>query len=506
MPAAHNKLSQHPCFRNLAGAVRRHLSTLAFASSLLFGVAHAAPPAPPAPTAPALAQINAASVAHLKKMRAFVDPQQGVQATPTTLPGFTTAPDPSGDIGTVAAAVVPTNNGFFRPLGTNNRTCLTCHQPQNAWSFSAASAQARFSATNGSDPLFRLVDGATCPTADVSTLAAQAKAYGLLTHKGLIRIGLPLPANAQFRITAISDPYNCNTNPVTGLAAGFGSGIVSIYRRPLPTGNLGFLNTIMWDGREPNLSTQATNAVLGHAQASLPPSPTTIAQIVGFESSVLTAQHADNNAGILSSNGATGGPVNLQAQLNTFLQRPGVAGLFNLFNAWAAPTGPDAAAQAAVARGQAIFNRTTFPITRVAGLNDVQNVNRITGSCSTCHDNPNVGNHSVDTLFNIGIADVPPNGKVPTDLPVFTLVCTSGPLARQTFTVTDPGRALITGACADIGKLKVPALRGLAARAPYFHDGRAASLLDTVNFYDTRFTIGLTAQQKSDLVAFLGSL
>ena len=128
------------------------------------------------------------------------------------------------------------------------------------------------------------------------------------------------------------------------------------------------------------------------------------------------------------------------------------------------------------------------------------------GSCSTYHNNPNVGNHAVDTLFNIGIADVPPNGRVPSDLPVFTLVCTSGPLARQTFTVTDPGRALITGACADIGKLKVPALRGLAARAPYFHDGRAASLLDTVNFYDTRFSIGLNAQQKADLVAFLGSL
>jgi hypothetical protein len=33
-----------------------------------------------------------------------------------------------------------------------------------------------------------------------------------------------------------------------------------------------------------------------------------------------------------------------------------------------------------------------------------------------------------------------------------------------------------------------------------------ASLLDIVNFYDTRFNIGFTAEEKSDLVAFLGSL
>lgn len=74
------------------------------------------------------------------------------------------------------------------------------------------------------------------------------------------------------------------------------------------------------------------------------------------------------------------------------------------------------------------------------------------------------------------------------------------------FEVTDPGRALITGQCADLGKLKGPILRGLAARAPYFHDGSAATLNDVVNLYDQRFSIGFTDQQKADLVAFLSSL
>jgi cytochrome c peroxidase len=79
-------------------------------------------------------------------------------------------------------------------------------------------------------------------------------------------------------------------------------------------------------------------------------------------------------------------------------------------------------------------------------------------------------------------------------------------LAGQTYVVTDPGRALILGACVDIGKTKVPILRGLASRAPYFHNASAATLVDLINFYDERFLIGLTDQQKRDLNAFLETL
>jgi cytochrome c peroxidase len=65
---------------------------------------------------------------------------------------------------------------------------------------------------------------------------------------------------------------------------------------------------------------------------------------------------------------------------------------------------------------------------------------------------------------------------------------------------------LLTGKCADIGKTKGPILRGLAARAPYFHNGSAATLADVVAFYDQRFNLNLTDQQKADLVAFLQTL
>ena len=72
--------------------------------------------------------------------------------------------------------------------------------------------------------------------------------------------------------------------------------------------------------------------------------------------------------------------------------------------------------------------------------------------------------------------------------------------------VTDIGRAMVTGKCVDIGKFKGPILRGLAGRAPYFHNGSAATLMDAVSFYDTRFNLHLSQQDKDALVAFLKTL
>ncbi len=65
---------------------------------------------------------------------------------------------------------------------------------------------------------------------------------------------------------------------------------------------------------------------------------------------------------------------------------------------------------------------------------------------------------------------------------------------------------LITGKCKDLGQFKVPRWRGLAARAPFFHGGNAATLRVLVEFYNTRFTMGLSEQDKQDLVNFLGTL
>jgi cytochrome c peroxidase len=76
----------------------------------------------------------------------------------------------------------------------------------------------------------------------------------------------------------------------------------------------------------------------------------------------------------------------------------------------------------------------------------------------------------------------------------------------ESFYTTDPGKALVSGLCSDFNRGKGPVLRGLAARAPYFHNGAAANLRELVNFYNQRFQMGLTEEQKHDLIAFLNSL
>ena len=146
---------------------------------------------------------------------------------------------------------------------------------------------------------FARYDGANCPSADVSTLAAETSAYSQLLNYGLIRMTLPVPANAEFSIIAISDPYQCPETTAT---------LPALYRRPLPATNLKFLNGIMWDGREPDLKTQAKDATLVHTEPTGPPTDAQLTQIVSLETSLFTAQSQDNLAGDLTAQGANGGP------------------------------------------------------------------------------------------------------------------------------------------------------------------------------------------------------
>jgi cytochrome c peroxidase len=473
---------------------------------------------------------QAGAIRHAQQMRAYVDADTGQQPTPPVIPQFAFQFDPSGAIATAqpSGPTQTSQNAFFANLGTNNRTCFSCHQPQTGWGVSAAGVQSRFYFSYGNDPIFRLVDGATCPTDDVSNIQAKVQAYSLLLRKGLIRIGLPVPTPAEFQITAVDDPYGCNTNPMTGLT-NFGpngptTGIVSVYRRPLPSTNLGFLTTIMWDGREPSLASQSVDATLIHAQASSAPTTAQQQQIVNFESGIFTAQLYDNGAKLLNADGGNGGPEALAGLLPGFYVGindplggnpkgiPFTSQIFDLYKYWTNLNGPGNvdAARRAVARGEALFNNTPINITGVAGINDALGIPSLAGFCGTCHDSPDVGNHSVKLPLNIGIANGGPNNDNPgldiDDLPVFTVQCVSGPNTGKSYTVTDLGRAMISGKCADVGKVKGPILRGLAGRAPYFHNGSAATLLDVVNFYNLRFNIGLTPAQMNDLAAFLQTL
>jgi cytochrome c peroxidase len=109
----------------------------------------------------------------------------------------------------------------------------------------------------------------------------------------------------------------------------------------------------------------------------------------------------------------------------------------------------------------------------------------------------------VPAPLRIGTDSPTPPALDASGLPVYTL---RNRVTGELKVTTDPGRALITGKWKDVGRFKGPILRGLAGRAPYFHNGSAPDLATVVDFYDQRFAIGLTDQEKADLVAFLRSL
>jgi cytochrome c peroxidase len=82
---------------------------------------------------------------------------------------------------------------------------------------------------------------------------------------------------------------------------------------------------------------------------------------------------------------------------------------------------------------------------------------------------------------------------------------------------TDEGKERASGRREDNGKFKTPTLRNIALTAPYMHDGSIWSLQEVVAFFneggmahqnrDPRIRpLGLTAEEQSDLVAFLQSL
>jgi cytochrome c peroxidase len=428
---------------------------------------------------------------------------------------------------------------FFQSLGTNGRSCGSCHQPSDGMSVSASHVQQRFDATAGLDPIFRIVDGSNCNhDVNVSTVAGRRAAYSLLRARGLIRVAIKVPSNADFDVVSVDNPYACNETDN-----------ISQYRRPLPSTNLLFLSTVMFDGRESspltgttkilpanypqslrsNLLHQSVDATTGHAQGDgTRPTRDEQQQIVDFEMALFTAQATGNTTGNLNAQGAIGGPkalisqpffIGMNSQIPAFenpASDPFNPAIFYTFEAWAKLAYNDP--RAAVARGQALFNSTPINITGVAGLNDDKTAGGlvtggipvIPGTCGTCHDTPNVGNHSFPTPLNIGTGDPSPAHPSANlgglDISYLPKITVHSRVTGEEKTTTDLGQALIDGRFDHVGKIKGPILRGLSARAPYFHNGSAQSLLEVVHFYEVRFGVVFTPQEEGDLVAFLSSL
>jgi cytochrome c peroxidase len=272
-----------------------------------------------------------------------------------------TFPDSAGEFRTLNVnGEFDLQNPFFQELGTNGRACVSCHRPEDGWTVTPEGIRRRFEQTRGLDPIFRANDGSNCQDADISSVAKRRRAFSLLLERGLIRVGMAVPNGdaVEFVVDRIDDPYHCDALAST----------LSLYRRPLPSTNLRFLSAVMWDGREPDLATQADDATTGHAQASHHLSPEQANEIVTFETGLYTAQSEIKHAGSLAAAGATGGPFALSRQ-PFFIGINDPVGLnpagtpfdedaFTLFAAWQHRDGHGSRSRArrAIARGEQLFN------------------------------------------------------------------------------------------------------------------------------------------------------
>ncbi len=318
----------------------------------------------------------------------------------------------------------------------NGRTCLTCHG-KDTGTISPQDAQRRF-ALNPRDPLFRH-DGSD---------DGRGNGVNRMLTEATILVEIPLPANVR-----LADDRYARTVTLR-------RGIASTLNTPALD------RVLMADGREPSLTSQARNAIRGHAQAKIEPTPGQLEAIARFE---------------------RGGSF-----FSSFAMRAFAEG------------GPEPALPAGVTepekRGRRFFEDVFDP-------NDLR-----PGACALCHSGPML--NQTNRFFapplggrfqNVGVSEFNRAGN-----PVRTFIFRNADGSEQTVASPDPGLALITGQARDANTFKIPSLRGLRKTAPYFHDNSARTLEDVAEHYARLFEVlipgkpvVLTAQEKADMAAYM---
>jgi hypothetical protein len=162
-------------------------------------------------------------------------------------------------------------------------------------------------------------------------------------------------------------------------------------------------------------------------------------------------------------------------------------------------------------------------------------------NCMSCHNTPNVFNNAsnvealgngtrppnfpsfapaVARTYNIGVAErnrhnlrfTHDDGGGHFTPIVLPLANAKGDIVNYTVT-KDPGLGAITGRVEDIGRFKVPQLRGVKDAAPYFHDNSAFTLEEVVDYFNSDmynssqdgrlYPIHMSSKERADLLEFL---
>lgn len=483
--------------------------------------------------------LSAATLAGVSASRAdekrdrWWDPSEG-RVFPQTLE----YPNANGTLRLVleTGALDTKDHPFFTAIGPNGRACVTCHQPADAMSLSAASAARQWDRRGAADPLFAAGDGSNCP----SLPQGERASHSLLIDHGLIRIDRPWPPKAvtpDLRIEVVRDPSTCNLDARHGLKAGH----VSVFRRPRPVANFKYIEAmgfaydpkagmplpvdpetgkpvsgnLMADARVPSLSAQMRDAAGTHLAFIKNLDRGDVERILAFERSVFVAQQADARGGALDAAGAKGGPAMLRDSLPGRLGSQGTP-VWSEFEAWEKATAAERATWSpevrafrdSVARGARVFRDRTFLITDSAGINSpVGFGNPVRNSCVFCHNMSFMGMDVAPGQVDLGTTNQPFADPMP-HLPLFRVTCLGKPHPHygRTIMTSDPGYALTTGRCSDVGRITLQSMRGLSARAPYFSNGVARDIRGIVDYYDRRYAIGFSEQEKTDLVNLMRAL
>ncbi|MEG3179624.1 hypothetical protein [Sphingomonas sp. LT1P40] len=427
---------------------------------------------------------------------------------------------------------------FFTAIGPNGRACVTCHQPADAMSLSAASAARQWQRNGAKDPLFAASDGSNCPSLPQSERAS----HSLLIDHGLIRIARPWPpkdVKPDFTIEVVRDASTCNLDPKYGLK---GAGMVSVFRRPRPVANFKYIEAmgfaydpkagmplpidpetgkpvsgnLMADARVPSLTAQMRDAAGAHLGFLKNLDKADIDRIIDFERRIYAAQQIDAKGGPLDGDGSMGGTKTLQISRAGMLGSDGGIPVWSEFEAWEkTPAAVKAKLPAevrtfrdSVARGARVFRDKTFLITDSAGINSpIGFGNPVRNSCVFCHNMSYMGMDVAPGQVDLGTTNQPFADPAP-HLPLFRIICTGAPHPHygKTILTSDPGYALTTGKCSDVGRITLQSLRGMSARAPFFSNGSAKDIRGVIDYYERRYNIGYTEQEKADLENLMRSL
>lgn len=304
----------------------------------------------------------------------------------------------------------------------NGRTCSTCHTDATG-TLSPADVARRAS----NDPIFRPIDSD----------GRLGLSYAKLLNDATVTVDIPLPPN----VTLANDPTRRTVTLRRGVPTVFDAAALD--------------STLMWDGREPSLQSQARSAILGHAQAPQPPSDSQLNSIAAYEKTLFTSSAMRDYAkGTAPAPGLPEGNTDSEKRGRVWFAETGVCG--------ACHSGP-------------LLNRMApgNPMGAPAG-------SQISSA--------------LVSEFNLG-------GN-----PLLTFLVTNPDGTVSPVTSPDPGLMLVTGNAQHANLFKMTTLRNLKNTAPYFHDNSAKTLEAVMLQYKLLFDIAgipATEQDMADIVAYM---